>query len=194
MKKVSIWNPKGGQGKSMLAINLAAAAIDIGLEPLVICQDKQGTSTLFHKNGNLNFEVVQEIPRHKPKGIDLVLIDHMAADWSAPPCSTVVIPTKPVRSDYATFCDALQILKKAQKRTIKVVTDGNVSRKTEADTVAALKKIGVFEIRSSVAFPKAAEEYRSIFDKSLNRVNKIKSRRMEVNAILTAILNEEECT
>jgi chromosome partitioning protein len=38
-KLVNIWNPKGGQGKSMIAINLAAAAVQMGLKPLVICQD-----------------------------------------------------------------------------------------------------------------------------------------------------------
>ena len=32
---VSIWNPKGGQGKSMIAINLAAAAVQIGLKPVL---------------------------------------------------------------------------------------------------------------------------------------------------------------
>ena len=41
IKLVSIWNPKGGQGKSMLAMNLAGAAIELGLKPLVICQDPQ---------------------------------------------------------------------------------------------------------------------------------------------------------
>ena len=42
-KLVNIWNPKGGQGKSMIAVNLAAAAVEIKLKPLVICQDPQGT-------------------------------------------------------------------------------------------------------------------------------------------------------
>ena len=43
IKLVSIWNPKGGQGKSTLAINLAASSVELGLKPLVICQDPQGT-------------------------------------------------------------------------------------------------------------------------------------------------------
>ena len=55
MKVVSVWNPKGGQGKSMIAINLAAAAVEIGLKPLVIDTDLQGTSMLFHQAGNLPF-------------------------------------------------------------------------------------------------------------------------------------------
>jgi len=35
IRLVSIWNPKGGQGKSMLAINLAAASVELGLKPLL---------------------------------------------------------------------------------------------------------------------------------------------------------------
>ena len=189
MKTVSIWNPKGGQGKSLLAINIAAAAKSIGLEPLVICQDIQGTSTLFYNNGNLPFKVIQEIPQSKPEGIDLVIFDHMAADWEIPPCKTLVMPVKPVRSDYATFADAHRAAKEAGKHVIKVVTDGNMARKSEANTVAELKKTGVFEVRSSVAFTRAADEYKTIFDDTLNRVNKIKERRQEISAILSMILN-----
>ena len=37
IKLISIWNPKGGQGKSTLAINLAASSVELGLKPLVIC-------------------------------------------------------------------------------------------------------------------------------------------------------------
>ena len=49
IKLISIWNPKGGQGKSMLAINLAAASVELGLKVIVVCQDPQGTSILYVK-------------------------------------------------------------------------------------------------------------------------------------------------
>ncbi|MCP4529078.1 MAG: ParA family protein, partial [Aestuariibacter sp.] len=105
MKVVSVWNPKGGQGKSLICINVAAAAYELGLKPLVICQDPQGTATLFATEGHLPFKVLPEIPDKQPDA-DLVIIDHVAADWSDPIAPIVVMPTKPVRTDYATFADA----------------------------------------------------------------------------------------
>jgi len=187
VKVVSIWNPKGGQGKSLISINLAAAAFELGLKPLVICQDPQGTSTLFYKAGNLPFKVISEIPKEAPDA-DIVIFDHQASDWELPPCKLLIMPTKPERSQYATYVDAYEIAKKAGKQIITIVTDGNMGRKNEKETVLALRKRGAFEIRSSVAFSRASEEYRTIFVPELNRVHNIKDRRMELQAILAAVL------
>jgi len=187
MKIVSIWNPKGGQGKSMISVNLAAAAVDLGLKPLVICQDPQGTSSLFYREGSLSFDVISEIPNIQPDA-DIIIFDHQASDWELPPSQLVVMPTKPERSQYATYADAYRIAKDAGKEVITVVTDGNMGRKNEKATVMALRQKGAFEIRSSVAFSRAADEYKTIFDHGLNRVNNIKDRRMELHAILAAVL------
>ena len=71
MKVASAWNPKGGQGKSMVAINLAAA-VENGLRPVVIDRDEQGTSMLYHRAGNLPFDLLDDYPRSAPD-VDLVL-------------------------------------------------------------------------------------------------------------------------
>jgi chromosome partitioning protein len=190
MKIVSIWNPKGGQGKSLFAINLAAAACQVDLKPIVICRDPQGTSMLFHRNGNLPFEVLPDIPAARPD-CDLVFIDHMASDWEIPPAPIVVIPTKAVRSDVATFADALAKLRNTGKYVIPVVTDANMSRKSEKRAVQSLKKVGAFELASSVVFADAAEAYRTIFDFALNKSYNVDKRRQDMKAILSAVLNAQ---
>ena len=188
MKIVSVWNPKGGQGKSLIALNLAGAAVfELELEPLVICRDPQGTAMLAHAKGNLPFDVKPSYPKEASR-YDLVIADHMASDWEVPPSPTVIIPTKPVRTDYATFRDALTRLEKAGKRIIQVVTDGSMSRQGERAMILAMRKAGAFEIRSCGAFSRAAEEYRTIFDPAVNRVYGVKERRQEMNAILAAVL------
>lgn len=188
MNIVSVWNPKGGQGKSLIALNLAAASVsELGLTPLVLCRDPQGTAILSHAKGNLSFEVEPSYPKDAVD-YDLVIADHMAADWEVPPAPTVIIPTKPVRTDYATFRDALMRLEETSKRVIQVVTDGSVTRRGERAMTLAMRRAGAFEIRSSGAFSRAAEEYRTIFDPALNGVYGVKDRRREISAILTAVL------
>ena len=158
-----------GKRKSLIALNLAGAAVsELELEPLVLCRDPQGTAMLAHAKGNLPFDVKPSYPK-EASGYDLVIADHMASDWEVPPAPTVIIPTKPVRTDYATFRDALTRLEKAGKRIIQVVTDGSMSRQGERAMILAMRKEGAFEIRSCGAFSRAAEEYQTIFDPAVNR-------------------------
>ena len=190
IKLVSIWNPKGGQGKSMLAINLAAAACEIGLKPLVICQDQQGTSMLYFKAGNLPFEVVEEIPNEKPDA-DIVIFDHQASDWEVPDTHLLVMPLKPARDQFATYLDAFKRAHKKGKDIITVVTDGQTHRASEKEVMEALKSDNAFIIPSSGVFSRAAAEYRTIFDSTMNRAYKVGERRREISRILGAILMEQ---
>ena len=188
MKIVSVWNPKGGQGKSLIALNLAGAAVsELELKPLVLCRDPQGTAMLAYAKGNMPFDIKPSYPKGAG-GYDLVIADHVASDWEVPPAPTVIIPTKPVRTDYATFRDALTRLEKAGKRIIQVVTDGSMARRGERAMILAMRRAGAFEIRSSGVFSRAAEEYRTIFDPAVNQVYGVKERRQELSAILTAVL------
>ena len=188
MRIVSVWNPKGGQGKSLIALNLAAAAFaELELQPLVLGRDPQSTALLSHAKDNLPFDVKSSYPQGSAQ-YNLVLADHVASDWEVPPAPTVIIPTKPVRTDYATFRDALTRLEKAKKQIVQVVTDRNTARRGERAMILAMRRAGAFEIRSCGVFSRAAEEYRTIFDPAVNRVYGVKERRQEMRAILTAVL------
>ncbi|WP_430451093.1 ParA family protein [Rhodopirellula europaea] len=188
MQLVSVWNPKGGQGKSLIAINLSAAAVELGLKPLVVCDDPQGTATLFSRGGRLSFDVVEKMPAKKPNA-DLVIIDHGARDWDLPPAPIVLMPTKPDRSDIATYQDAVSLLRPTGKKVIPIITDAQGHRASHARAVRAMRKIGAFELRSSGVYGRAAEDWMSIFDPSLNTAYKVGERRSEFSAILTAVLN-----
>ena len=190
IKRVSIWNPKGGQGKSMFAINLSAAAVEINLKPLIICQDPQGTSTNYYKGGKLPFNVIGNIPKEQPDA-DIVFFDHQASDWEVPSNILLLMPLKPARDQYATYIDAYKRAKKKGKTIITVVTDGNNHRKSEAETTAYLKKEGAFIIPSSGVFSRASSEYRTIFDSKLNKAYKVGERRREMASILGAILMDQ---
>jgi len=186
-KLVSIWNPKGGQGKSMLAINLAAAAVEMGLTPLVICQDQQGTSINYYKNGNLNFKVLGTLPKTQPNA-DIIIFDHQASDWEVPSTKLLIMPLKPARDQYATYIDAKKRAEAKGKEIITIVTGGQMHRQSEKATTNFLKEQGALVIPSSGVFSRASEEYRSIYDSNLNKAYKVGERRKDLNAILGAIL------
>lgn len=174
----------------MLAINLAAAACDMGLKPLVICQDQQGTSMLYYQEGNLPFKVVGQPPQEKPDA-DLVIFDHQASDWEVPDAHLLVMPLKPARDQFATYMDAFKRAHAKGKDIITVVTDGKDQRAQERTTSDYLKGEGAFIIPSSGVFSRASEEYRTIFDPALDRAYKIRERRTDIKRILGAILIEQ---
>ena len=76
----------------------------------------------------------------------------MASDWEVPPAPTVIIPTKPVRTDYATFRDALTRLEKAEKQIIPVVTDGNMARRGERAMILAMRRAGLLKSDLAACF------------------------------------------
>jgi len=189
IRLVSIWNPKGGQGKSMLAINLAAASVELGLKPLLICQDQQGTSILYFKAGNLPFEVMDTIPVTRPDA-DIILFDHQASEWSVPNNHTLVMPLKPARDQYATYIDAYKRAEALGKQIITIVTDGQEHRASEKETTEYLRGKGAFVIPSSGVFSRAASQYLTVFDAKMNKAYKVRERRAEISKILGAILIE----
>ncbi|CAH0543116.1 ParA family protein [Vibrio marisflavi] len=189
MKIIDVWNPKGGQGKSMIAINLAAATLELGKKALVICQDPQGTSTLYQKSGNLPFEITDAIPKSKPD-VDVIIFDHQAADWEVPEGKLIVMPLKPARDQYATYIDAHKRAQAKSKQVVTILTDVDYRRKGERKLAKLMEKEGAFILPSSGVYGRAAEHYRSIFDDALNRSNLIRDRRREMLQIMTHVLIE----
>lgn len=188
MKVVSVWNPKGGQGKSTIAVNLAAAAVHDGLTTIVIDRDEQGTSTLYGQQQLLPFKVVGSYPAKAPD-VDLILIDHMANDRRVPEPNLIVMPVIPKRSQFAAYIEARQMGEDAGKQIITVVINGDQRRSEERRVINALKNDGAIEIRASGVFGRADSEYRSIFDQALNRTYGIDERRDEVLTLLEVIKN-----
>ncbi len=190
MKAVSVWNPKGGQGKSTISINIAGSAVSLGLKVLIIDRDPQGTSMKFFEGGNLPFDVVGEIPDNAPD-VDLVILDHMANDYSIPQPNTVVMPFIPKRSQYSAYIDNKLKAESANKNIISVVTNGDSRLAIQRDTMIEVRKKGAYQLKRSVVFDMADSEYRTVFDPKYNSVYRIERTRSEVNAILTSIMNSK---
>ncbi|MEO1530496.1 MAG: hypothetical protein AAFX06_34340, partial [Planctomycetota bacterium] len=133
-------------------------------------------------------DVVEQLPSTKPDA-HLVIIDHGARDWKTPPAPIVIMPTKPDRSDIATYQDALSLLRPSGKSVIPVITDAQGHRPSHTRAVQAMRRVGAFELRSSGVYGRAAEQWLSIFDHRLDGAYKVDERRAEFESILSAVLN-----
>lgn len=183
-----MWNPKGGQGKSTVVVNLAAAAISERLTAIVIDRDEQGTSTLYGQQQQLPYKVVGSYPIKAPT-VDLILIDHMANDRRVPEPDLIVMPVIPKRSQFAAYIEARHMGEEAGKKIVTVVINGDRRRTDERRVIKALKSDGAIEIRASGVFGRADSEYRTIFDPALNRAYGINERRNEFLTLLEVIQN-----
>lgn len=189
MKIVSFWQPKGGQGKSTLAINVAGAATALGLKVIIIDRDLQGTSMIYYEGNNLPFEVLSDIPEKAPD-VDLVILDHMASDYTLPQPKQLVMPFLPRRSQYAAHIKNFKKAEAGNKNIISVVTGGDLRVKLERDTVQEVKKRGVYEVKRNAVFGKADAEYTTIFNKKFDKDYGVEAVKVQISAILTAILRE----
>lgn len=188
MHEISVWNPKGGQGKTTFAINLCYLAVkERGMRALLIDCDHQGSATAYAQNGKLPFEVIRELPKTKPD-VDLVITDHQATDWEIPLAPLILMPTRPGRDQMRTTLQAqkLALATDPAPRIITVLTDYNTTRKEERAAFEQMQRDGAFCIPTSGVFSRASAQYQSIFDDAAEG-HKLEERRVDFRHILTAL-------
>ncbi len=185
MLKISVWNPKGGVGKSTLALNIAAAVQSKGKKVLLADLDPQGTALAISRDGLLPFDVADGIPK---TGYDVVIVDHPPGYSETPFSQAVIFPMRPSRPDMQAGMIALKSLKNTDVKLVVVFNDVRKQHSVERQTMQKAIKMDLFSdlkiVKSRTIYRVAMDEGRTVFDPALNGKYRVRDARLEIQNIL----------
>ena len=183
MKIVSLWDEKGGCGKSTLAFMLAGAASVRGQKVLLIDDDPQCTCYMLAQDKNIDFSVVNAWPQDAPD-CDLVIVD-MAPNTNDTPKGVVILPYQPTRISYSVAAKHIPSLVKAADGLVEVVTMVDKRKANHRDFV---QDSDAMVVASRSVYERVTNEGRTVFDPIVKNWSGVREARKELNLLLDEVL------
>ena len=163
MKSIAFWSPKGGVGKTTLALNFAAAAYYSGLKVIVCDIDPQQSAVDIFSDSQLPFSVVPNRPQVIPK-VDLLICDYSPTTKNPPSEETVLIPMRASMLDLKAIAKANRLVR--DKRVIKCVNAVDTRRHEERMLALKLYGDGAHLIKDRSIYVNSLMEGKTVFQKS----------------------------
>lgn len=181
---ISVWNPKGGVGKTTIAINLAAAIRATGRSVILADMDPQGSASLLAADGNFPFPVFEGLP--KDRSAEVVVLDHAPGYLDLPEAHALVFPMRLSRPDMQAGIRAAARVN--VKKLVVVFNDVDFRRGVERATWNQARKLTMFAgaklVRSRVVYRVAHDQGRTVFDAALDSIHAVADARLEIRGIL----------
>jgi len=155
MRRIAFWSPKGGVGKTTLALNFAAAAYYAGYKVLVCDLDPQQSAVSVFSENNLPFTVIANRPQVVPY-VDFLICDYAPSLENLPIEEIIIQPMRASVLDLKAIARATRLIR--DKRVIKCVNGVDTRRHEERVMALKLYSQGAHLIKD-----------RSIYVKSLTR-------------------------
>lgn len=179
MKIISLWDEKGGCGKSTLAWCLAGAATHRGLKTLLIDEDPQGTCIMLSQDENVDFSVVAAFPEQQPD-VDLIIVD-MPPNTNTMPLGTVILPYQPTRVSFSVASKHKQRLSENCDKVIELIIQVDTRKENHKNFV---KNNPALQMRNRSVYERVTNDAASLFSKEFKNLSGAREARKEINLIL----------
>lgn len=166
MKVISIFNMKGGCGKSTLTVQLAGGLAAKNSRVAVVDLDEQQSCFTFYKHAlNCKFEVFSGFPEKKPEGFDFLLVDHSPerSEENYPEnCDLVIMPVVPSAFDAWSTAPTLAALEKRKLKTLVVINKFQAGRQLQNEFVENFE--ADFKIYERSIYARTIANYSTVHD------------------------------
>lgn len=183
----AIWNPKGGNGKTTMAVNLGAAAHNNGMKVLLIDKDRQRSVVKAAQKGTLPFEVRDEMPKERPE-VDLILVDYPAQHFDellyGEPI--VVTPVLPSRMNFNVWLENRSYMEGTKQ--VVVVNAVDIRKASHKEVAQEMRKRGAFVVRNRSVYERSFDENTTVYDRECDKISGVSQARAEMDAILSGVL------
>lgn len=186
MLQVAFWAPKGGVGKTTLALNMAAAARERGLKVLVCDMDPQRSATDLFNENKLPFSVVTDLPVVMPN-VDLLIYDHSPHLEKLPVAETIVLPMRASMLDLKAVNRSIRLVR--DKRIIKCVNAVDSRRQEERMLAMKLYQEGALLIKDRSIYVRSVANGETVFQ---SEVFGSREAQQEVQRLLDRVLMSDQ--
>lgn len=188
MRRIAFWSPKGGVGKTTLALNTAAAAYYAGYKVLLCDLDPQQSAVDIFDIKQLPFSVLPDMPHVMPN-IDLLITDHPPSTDKIPQEETIVLPMRPSIIDLKAISKANRFIQ--GKRIIKCVNAVDTRRQDERMMAMKLYSEGALLIKDRSIYSRSLNSGKTVFQQTKYGTQEAKA---EINRLLSKILAKPQET
>jgi len=183
MRSLGIWSPKGGVGKTTLALNLAACAYERGMKVILCDLDPQLSAVDVFNDKQLPFTVLKGQPSITPHA-DLIIYDLPPRTDVDIIGDTILIPMRASVLDIRAVNKSIRHV--LHKRIIKCVNAVDVRRQDERLLAMRLYSEGALLIKDRSIYSRAISMGKTVFNTDVYGASEA---RTEIKRLLDKIEN-----
>jgi chromosome partitioning protein len=193
MKVITLWNEKGGVGKTVLSLMLAGCAVDSGFKTLLLDCDPQRSSFELAEDNNFTFdlrpqsldkieliEVLASIETQEPQ-YDLVIVD-MPPNTNRFPEGVCIIPYEPNRVSCQTTFRHLEALNDHCEKMIEVVSKFDTRSSEHRQFIVGNKNI---KVNRRNVYERVTNLATTIFDPKCKNYYGCREAKKEIKALFS---------